>query len=98
MACAPDVTDFAEETLLSLGYSVVRNRPYAGGFITQRYGVPARGLHAIQIEINRGLYMNERTLARKSAFTVVQEDMKRFASRLMDFAGAVLVPPRQAAE
>src|SRR3546814_3619872 len=39
--------------LNDLGYSAVRNKPYAGGFITEHYGRPARGLHALQIEINR---------------------------------------------
>ena len=47
-----------------MGYTVAHNKPYAGGFITEHYGRPARGLHALQIEINRGLYMNERTLRR----------------------------------
>ena len=45
----------------SRGYSVVRNKPYAGGFITEHYGEPALGRHALQIEINRALYMDERT-------------------------------------
>ncbi len=38
---------------------VVRNKPYAGGYITEHYGNPSAGLHAVQIEINRGLYMDE---------------------------------------
>ena len=49
-----------ETTLRSLGYTVSRNKPYAGGFITEHYGNPAAGLHAIQLEINRALYMDER--------------------------------------
>ena len=43
-----------------------RNKPYAGGFITEHYGNPAAGLHAIQLEINRGLYMDERRYARST--------------------------------
>ena len=42
----------------------MRNRPYAGGFSTEHYGCPAEGRHALQIEINRALYMHERSLAR----------------------------------
>ena len=44
--------------------SVSRNKPYAGGFITEHYGNPAAGLHAIQLEINRALYMDERRYER----------------------------------
>ena len=46
------------------GYVVSRNKPYAGGFITEHYGNPAAGLHAIQLEINRALYMDERRYQR----------------------------------
>ena len=51
-----------------LGYSVSRNKPYAGGFITEHYGNPAAGLHAIQLEINRALYMDERRYERSHPF------------------------------
>ena len=50
------------------GFSVVRNKPYAGGFITEHYGRPARGLHALQIEVNRGLYVDEATLREEAGF------------------------------
>ena len=56
------LTDLVESALRGRGYAVVRNKPYAGGFITEHYGEPARGRHALQIEINRALYMDERTL------------------------------------
>ena len=56
-----------EATLRGLGYSVSRNKPYAGGFITEHYGNPAAGLHAIQLEINRALYMDERRYERSAA-------------------------------
>ena len=52
-----------------MGYTVAHNKPYAGGFITEHYGRPARGLHALQIEVNRGLYMNERTFQKSAAST-----------------------------
>ena len=63
-SCAPALTDLVEVALRGRGYAVVRNKPYAGGFITEHYGEPALGRHALQIEINRALYMDERTLAR----------------------------------
>jgi N-formylglutamate amidohydrolase len=58
-SCADAVVSEVEETLRVRGYQVTRNRPFAGGFTTRHYGRPAQGLHALQIEINRGLYMDE---------------------------------------
>ena len=66
-----------------MGYTVAHNKPYAGGFITEHYGRPGRGLHAIQIEINRGLYMNERTLQQSSGFDALADDLARFSAELM---------------
>jgi N-formylglutamate amidohydrolase len=59
-SCDPDITALIESALRHCGYDVQRNTPYAGGFITQHYGAPARARHALQIEINRALYMDER--------------------------------------
>jgi N-formylglutamate amidohydrolase len=74
-SCASIVTETAERTLRALGYAVTRNNPYSGGFTTQNYGRPRRGIHALQIEINRGLYMDEETITRKSAIAAVTRDM-----------------------
>ena len=63
-SCVGVVAETVEATLRGLGYSVSRNKPYAGGFITEHYGNPAAGLHAIQLEINRALYMDERRYQR----------------------------------
>lgn len=57
----PVLVDMLEGHLAASGLTVARNRPYAGGFITEHYGRPDRGLHAVQIEINRALYVNETT-------------------------------------
>ena len=71
-------------TLLSaMGYAVAHNKPYAGGFITEHYGRPARGLHALQIEVNRGLYMNERTYQKSAGFDALARDLQSFAADLM---------------
>ncbi len=59
-SCAALLPDMVEETMRALGYSVGRNKPYAGGFITEHYGNPASGLHTIQLELNRAIYMDER--------------------------------------
>ncbi len=58
-SCAPSITDFVERTLVGMGYSVRRNLPYAGGYTTAHYGRPREGVHALQIELNRALYMDE---------------------------------------
>jgi N-formylglutamate amidohydrolase len=81
-SCAGELTDFAARVLSGLGYTVSRNKPYAGGFITEHYGQPARGLHAMQIEFNRSLYMDERTLARNAGFDSVAADLARFIAAL----------------
>ena len=65
-----------ETTLRELGYAVSRNKPYAGGFITEHYGNPAAGLHAIQIEINRALYMDERRFERAAGFDRLAADLE----------------------
>ncbi len=65
-SCAPELTGLIETTLQKMGYSVLRNNPYAGGFCTKQYGKPADDIHAIQIEINRSLYMDEVNLTPKA--------------------------------
>ena len=79
-----DLSRAAVSILEDLGYEVVRNKPYAGGFITEHYGRPARGLHALQIEINRGLYVDERTLERGPGYMLLKSDLALFAERLIE--------------
>ena len=81
-----------------LGYTVSRNKPYAGGFITEHYGNPAVGLHAIQLEINRALYMDERQYQRSPTFNRLAEDMETLARRLGEIPLEQLRPYRAAAE
>lgn len=59
--CDATITDAAEAALTARGLRVRRNKPYAGGFTTSHYGCPGQGTHALQIEFNRALYMDERT-------------------------------------
>lgn len=97
-SCFPAVSETIESTLRSLGYSVSRNKPYAGGFITEHYGNPATGLHAVQFEINRALYMDERRHARSASFAQVAADLDIVADRLAAIPGEDLRPYRAAAE
>jgi N-formylglutamate amidohydrolase len=68
--------------LRNLGYIVQRNKPYAGGFITEHYGDPANECHAMQIEVNRALYMDERNLCRGDRFDRVAEDLTKVIGTL----------------
>jgi N-formylglutamate amidohydrolase len=61
--------------LAAKGYRVVRNAPYAGGFTTAHYGAPQSGRHCLQIEVNRALYMDERTIDRKPFLSQLARDM-----------------------
>jgi len=81
-SCHPSVTALAEATLRRLNYRVARNTPFAGGHTTQTYGRPIAQMHALQIEINRGLYLDERTLERTNGYTRVRADMTRLAEAL----------------
>lgn len=96
-SCAQKITWAAAKFLAKLGYCVEINKPYAGGFISEHYGRPDDGFHAIQIEINRGLYMNEKRLERSKRFSQVQEDMTRFIGRLVSVPDADLYAVRQLA-
>lgn len=57
--CGRSMTEEAAAFLSSRGYRVARNRPYSGGYITRHYGRPGEAVHALQIEVNRSLYMDE---------------------------------------
>jgi N-formylglutamate amidohydrolase len=86
-SAAPFFVDLVEEALRGRGYRVGRNRPYAGGFITEHYGNPANSIHAVQIEINRGLYMDERTLTKTSSFAALKADLDTMMASLVTALG-----------
>src|SRR6201985_1952810 len=81
-SCAPLLPDLVEEGMGSLGYSIGRNKPYAGGFITEHYGNPASGLHTVQVELNRAVYMDERRRIRRERFGPVAQDFNALAEVL----------------
>ncbi|MFC4228759.1 MULTISPECIES: N-formylglutamate amidohydrolase [Hoeflea] len=97
-SAAHDLSRAAVSFLSGLGYHVVRNKPYAGGFITEHYGRPSRGLHALQIEVNRGLYVDEARLEKTSGFDVLKADLTEFAGQMMDHVREGLSEDRLAAE
>jgi N-formylglutamate amidohydrolase len=97
-SCVAVVAECVETTLRKLGYSVSRNKPYAGGFITEHYGNPSAGLHAVQLEINRALYMDERRYERSASFAALAADLETVGRRLGEIPIAELRPYRAAAE
>lgn len=92
MSCAPEVIETAETVLRDLGYRVGRNDPYAGGYITHHYGRPRRGRHALQIEISRALYMDERRLEPTAGFDGLKADLDILIGALADMPEQGLKP------
>ena len=81
-SCAPVISQTIEEVLRGQGYQVVRNSPYAGGYITDCYGRPGNGQHAVQIEINRSLYMDENLVTPSEGFGRVKGHMSGLIAAL----------------
>jgi N-formylglutamate amidohydrolase len=98
VSCDGRLTRCVQELLIAAGYTVQINRPYAGGFITEHYGRPARGFHALQVEVNRSLYMNEGTLEPGARFAALRKDLTRILSRLALELPSLLPGGRAAAE
>lgn len=92
------VTDIAEEAFRRVGLTVTRNRPYAGGFITEHYGTPASGVHALQIEINRALYMDEPELRPHAGFEPLRQAIARVMAECFARWSGWLDEWREAAE
>ena len=70
---SPEFMEVAEAAFAAAGFVVARNAPFAGAYTTQRYGRPGKNLHAIQIEVDRALYMNEKTLRRRADFAELRQ-------------------------
>jgi N-formylglutamate deformylase len=97
-SCVGIVPETIEQCMRGFGYTVSRNKPYAGGFITEHYGNPAAGLHAIQLEINRALYMDERRYEPSTCFAKLAQEFEILADRLAEIRIEELRPYRAAAE
>jgi len=82
-ACSPQLMTLAYDLLTQMGYRVECNYPYAGGYITAHYGRPELNIHALQIELNRDLYLNPRNLAANAGFAALKADMTRFSVQLI---------------
>ena len=78
--------------------AAIGNNPYAGGFITEHYGNPASGLHTIQLELNRAIYMDERRRERGPQFSKIAADFLELAEALATVPLDSLGPFQAAAE
>ncbi len=85
-----DIVDFIDKVFTDAGLVVARNQPFAGAYITQHYGRPVRGQHVVQIEIDRSLYMNERTISPNADFETIQTLISGVVARLVQCGGLQL--------
>jgi N-formylglutamate amidohydrolase len=97
-SAAPHIVEILESNLRAAGYRVRRNKPFAGGFITEHFGVPGEGVHAVQIEIARALYLDERTIVRTPNWTVLRDNLFGAIRALAKEIGGDFDAARMAAE
>lgn len=90
-SCSPAITTLVHTTLRDMGYSVHRNVPYAGGYTTRHYGRPDERRHALQIEVNRGLYMDEHRITPTEGLAKVTADLTRLIEVLIAAGRAMLL-------
>ncbi len=93
VSCADPVIAAAESWLLASGGRIRRNNPYSGGYVAQRYGRPGSGMHVLQIEINRAIYMDESRLEPHQGFDRVRRVMAGLVRRLSETAAAIADGP-----
>ena len=84
-SCAPQLLSYTSASLKRQGLSICRNKPYSGGYTTCHYGKPDKGVHALQIEINRSLYMNETNIEKHGGFLELSDKVTRFIFDLSKF-------------
>ena len=98
-SCAPVIVEAARAFLAERQFAVALNAPYAGGFTTAHYGTPRRGRYALQIEINRALYMDERRYRKKPGFERLATEMTGLVAHLGQvMLEGLAAPLRPAAE
>lgn len=97
-SCDTELTRTVAQALRGMGYIVALNKPYAGGYITEHYGHPSDGFHALQIEINRALYMNEVSYTKLPSFESIRADVTQLVAHLANYTERLLRVPKAAAE
>jgi N-formylglutamate deformylase len=84
--CDKQTVDQVEAAFRSQGFTVMRNTPFAGAFITQNYGRPAAHQQAIQVEIDRSLYMDEATVTPNAEYEAVKQRLTGVLKQICSFA------------
>ena len=90
-AARSDIVDRIEAAFADAGFVVARNAPFAGAFVTQQYGRPSRNQHAVQIEIDRAVYMNERLIRPNGDFHAVRKLLRGIIAQIAEI-GARRIP------
>ena len=86
--CHPRLIQYVEAFLTEAGYTVRLNNPYSGGFTTRHYGQPRRGVQALQIEVNRALYMDETSIEKGAGFDQLFGNLTRLVEALANYEPA----------
>lgn len=92
VSCSGSLTCMVEQAFAAMGYRVSRNSPYAGGHVAAFYGRPEAGVHVLQIEINRGLYLDETRLTRHHGFSKLRASMEELIGSLVKISPISLNP------
>lgn len=91
-----EIVEQVEAVFAAAGFVVARNAPFAGAFSTQHYGRPSRHQHAVQVEIDRALYLDEARIVPNAAFESVRDVLRSVVADLAQLGPSL--PQRLAAE
>lgn len=94
-ACGPDISALVERELVMAGLTVSRNKPYSGGFFTENHGRPRYNRHALQIEVNRALYMHEASHEPHAGLSELKDLFRRIAQTLAKWLHQEHLPAHQ---
>ena len=87
-SCDPSLTHLVKELFEDYGFAVRLNQPFAGGYITKRFGNPAKNYHSLQIEINRGLYMDEKIMEPNTNFNSFKSQISKILEAICSRASS----------
>ena len=82
-SCSKEILERVENVIKAHGFNVIRNYPFSGGYITKHYGRPDLNQHALQIELNRSLYMNEKKIIKNNDFNEFKEKIRAISIDLI---------------
>jgi N-formylglutamate deformylase len=97
-SCETPFTAFMAQTLRAMGYRLGHNDPYKGAEILMRYGKPMEGVHSLQLEINRALYMDEKALQPNAGFEKLRQNLNSLMGEWREWASRRPSPQKLAAE